>query len=69
MSSIMALLVLPRHWAHLAGVSGGEKLYSVAIIIIKIYPTLSTTIRGWDEMDCNRRFWMMCSIYGTHHQS
>ena len=54
----MARPALPRCWAHLAGVLGGVKLYSAAIIIIKIYPALSTAVGGQDGMDCNRRFWM-----------
>jgi hypothetical protein len=65
----MALRALPRCWAHLAGVSGGVKLYSGSIIIIKIYPALSTAIGGRDGMDCSRRLWMTCSINRTRHQS
>ena len=53
---------LPRCWAHLAGVSGGEKMHSWSIIIIKIYPALSIVIGGRDGMDCSRRLWMTCSI-------
>jgi hypothetical protein len=46
----MALRALPCHWAHLAGVSGGVNLYTVSIIIIKIYPALSAAVWGvgWD---------------------
>jgi hypothetical protein len=65
----MALWAFPRCWAHLAGVSGAEKMYSWSIIIIKIYPALSTVIGGRDGMDCSRRFWMMYSIKRKHHQS
>jgi len=53
----------------LAGFSGGVKLYSGFIIIIKIYPTLFATVGGRDGMDCTGRLWMTCSIYGTPHQS
>jgi hypothetical protein len=38
-------------WVHLAGVSGGVKLYSGFSIIIKIYPALSLAIGGRDGMD------------------
>ena len=65
----MALWALPRCWVHLAGVSGGEKIYLVSTIIMKIYPAVSLTIGGWDGMDGRRRIWMTCSIYRTHHQS
>jgi hypothetical protein len=65
----MALQALPRHWAHLAGVTGGVNLYTVSIIIIKIYPALSAAVGGRDGMDRSRRLWMTCSIYGTRHQS
>ena len=51
----MAIQVLPRCWAHLAGVSGGEKLYSAFILIINIYPALSTAVGGWEGMDWKRR--------------
>ena len=49
----MALWALPRCWAHLAGVSGRENLYSGSIIITKIYPALSTVIGGQDGVDCS----------------
>jgi len=65
----MALGALPRCWALLAGVSGGIKLYLGFIIIIKIYPTLSTAVGGQDGMDCSRCLWMTCSIIRTHHRS
>jgi len=65
----MALWVLPHCWAHLAGVSGGGKIYSWFMIVIKIYPALSTAIGGRDWMDCSRRLWMSSSIYITRHQS
>jgi len=51
----MALRALPHCWAHLAGVSGGVKLYSGSIIIIKIYPALTAAVGGRDGMDCRRR--------------
>jgi nitrate reductase NapE component len=65
----MALWALPHCWAHLVGVSGRKKIYSWSIIIIKIYPALSAAVGGQDGMDCSRRLWMTCSIYGTCHQS
>ena len=65
----MALQVLPRCWAHLAGVSSGVKLHLKSIIIIKIYPALSTSIGGWYGMDCSRQLWMTCFINRTRHQS
>ena len=65
----MSLQALPHCWARLAGFSGGVTLFSVSIVIIKIYPALSAAIGGWDGMDCSRRLWMMCSIIRTHHQS
>jgi len=48
----MALGALPRCWVLLAGVWGGEKLYLGFIIIIKIYPALSTVVggAGWDGL-------------------
>ena len=54
----MALWVLPHCWAHLAGVLGRVKLYSVSIIIIKIYPAFSAFVGGWGGMDGSRRLWM-----------
>jgi len=45
-------------WVQLAGVSGGEKLYSGSRIIIKIYPTLSLAIGGRDGMDGSGALWM-----------
>ena len=65
----MALRALPRCWAHLAGVSGGEKTYLGSIIITIIYPAVSLVIGGRDGMDCSRRLWMTCSINRTRHQS
>jgi hypothetical protein len=64
----MALRALPRCWARLVGFSGGVKLFSVSIVIIKIYPALSAAIGGRDGMDCSRRVWMTCSIIRTRHQ-
>ena len=65
----MALRVLPHCWAHLAGFSGGVKLFLAPIVIIKIYPALSTAIGGQDGMDCRRRLRMMHSINRICHQS
>ena len=65
----MALRALPRCWAHLAGVSGGEKTYLGSIIITIIYPAVSLVIGGRDGMDGRRRIWMTCSINRTRHQS
>ena len=65
----MALQALPHCWAHLAGVSGGEKTYLGSIIITIIYPAVSLVIGGRDGMDGRRRIWMTCSIYRTRHQS
>ena len=48
----------PRCWAHLAGISGGEKLYMDSDILIKIYPALSAAIWGRDGMDGSRVHWM-----------
>jgi len=48
----MTLRVLPHCWAHLAGVLGGVKLYSVPIIIIKYllpFPLLLGGGMGWME--------------------
>ena len=65
----MALQVLPHCWVHLAGVSGGVKLYLESIIIINIYPTLSTAVGRWEGMDCNWCLRIMCSINRIPHQS
>jgi len=65
----MALPALPHGWAHLAGVLSGIKLYSVPIIIIKIYPTLSAAVGGQDGMDGSSCIWMMCSINRIRNQS
>ena len=65
----MALQALPHCWERLVGFSGGVTLFSVSIVIIKIYPTLSAAIGGQDGMDCSRRLWMTCSIIRTCHQS
>ena len=65
----MAPRALAHCWAHLVGVLGGVKLYSGYIIIVKIYPALSTAVGGWDRMDCRRPLWMTLFIYRTHHQS
>jgi hypothetical protein len=65
----MALWTLPRCWAHLAGVSGGVKIYLGSSIIMKIYPAVSLVIGGRDGMDGRRRIWMTCSINRTRHQS
>ena len=54
---------------HLAGVSGGEKIYSGSSIIIKIYPALSLAIGGRDGVDGSGGHWMTSSNYRTHHQS
>ena len=56
-------------WVHLAGVSGGEKMYSGSRIIIKIYPALSPAIEVRDGMDGGGGHWMTHSNYRTHHQS
>ena len=61
MSSIMALWVLPHCWAHLVEVSGGEKMYSWSIIIIKIYSALSVIIGGQDGVDGGGVHWMTLS--------
>jgi hypothetical protein len=55
----MALWVPPHCWVHLVGVSGGVKMLLGSSIIIKIYPTLSTTTGGQDGINCSRRLWMM----------
>ena len=65
----MALPALPHGWAHLAGVSGGEKIYSWSIIIIKIYPALPATVGGQNGMDGSSCIWMTCSINRIRHQS
>ena len=46
---------------HLAGVSGGEKIYSGSSIIIKIYPALSLAIGGRDGVDGGGGHWMTSS--------
>jgi len=46
---------------HLAGVSGGEKIYSGSSIIIKIYPALSLAIGGRDGVDGSGGHWMTSS--------
>jgi len=56
-------------WAQLAGVSGGEILYSGFRIIIKFYLALSLAIGGQDGMDGGGGHWMTCSINRTCHQS
>ena len=48
----------PHYWVHLAWVSDGEKMYLGPSILIKIYPTLSATIRGQDWVDACRAYWM-----------
>jgi len=53
----------------LAGVSGGENLYSGSSIIIIIYPALSLATGVRDGMDGGGALWMMCSNYRTHHQT
>ena len=53
---------------HLAGVSGGEKIYLGSSIIIIIYPTLSLIIGGQDGMDGGGAHWMTHSNYSKHHQ-
>ena len=62
----MALRALPRCWVHLAGVSGGEKIYLGSIIILEIYPALSLAIGGRDGMDAGGAHWMTCAIFSTH---
>ena len=53
------MLGLPPHcWAHLVGILNGEKKYLGSTVLIKIYPALSPTIRGWDGMDVSRCIWM-----------
>jgi len=64
----LMLRALIHCWAHLAGVSGGGKMYSGSRIIIKIYPALSLAIVGWGRVDGGRRHWMTHSNYRTHHQ-
>jgi len=54
---------------HLAGVSGGKKIYLGSSIIMEIYPAASLIIGGRDGMDGRRRIWMTCSINKTRHQS
>ena len=54
---------------HLAGVSGGENLYSGSRIIIIIYPALSPAIGGRDGVDGGGGHWMTHSNYRTRHQS
>jgi hypothetical protein len=50
------MLGLPPHcWAP---VSGGVEMYSGSSIIIKIYPALSTAIRGRDGVDVSKCIWM-----------
>jgi hypothetical protein len=56
-------------WVQLAGVSGGEKMYSGSSIIIKIYPALSLAIGGRDGMDGGGGHWMTHSNYRTRHQT
>ena len=65
----MALRVLPCCWVHLAGVSGGEKIYLGSSILMKIYPALSLVMGGQDGVDGGGAHWMTCSIIRTHHQS
>jgi hypothetical protein len=60
---------LPRCWAHLAGVSGREKMYLGCSIIIKIYHALSLAIGGRDRVDGSGGHWMTHSNYRTRHQS
>ena len=45
-------------WVQLAGVSGGENLYSGSSIIIKNYPALSLAIGGRDGVDGSGALWM-----------
>ena len=54
----LMLRALIHCWVHLAGVSGGEKMYSGSRIIIKIYPALSLAIAGWGGVDGGGRHWM-----------
>ena len=54
------MLWAPTHfWLHLVGVLGEEKIYLGSSIIMKIYPTVSLVIRGWDGVDGGRPQWMM----------
>ena len=48
----------PHCWAHLAGISGGVKIYLGPSILIKIIPPLSAAIGGQDGMDGSRAYWM-----------
>jgi len=50
--------LLPQHWGHLAGISGGEKIYLGSRIVIKNYPAHSAAIGGRDGMDGGKANWM-----------
>src|SRR6266446_550487 len=61
----------PCCWGHLAGVLDGEKIYLGSTVLIKIYPALSPTIRGWDGVDVSRSIWMRLIatfLIGKHQQ-
>jgi len=62
------MLGWPHHWAQLAGILGGEKIYLGSGIIVIKYPALSAAIRGRDWMDGGRAFWMMFH-FGKCHQN
>jgi len=44
-------------------------MYLESITLLIAYSTINLAIGEWDGVDCSRRLWMMCSIYGTRHQS
>ena len=44
-------------------------MYLESITLLIAYSTINLAIGERDGVDCSRRLWMTCSIYGTRHQS
>ena len=55
----------PHCWAHLAGISGGVKIYLGPSILIKIIPPLSAAIGGQDGMDGSKGILDDASFLGS----
>ena len=57
----------PCSWAHLGGISGGEKIYLGSSKIIIDYSTLSAVIGGRDGMDGGRAHWITLPFWEVHY--
>ena len=53
-------------WGHLAGISGGEKIYLGIIVITINFAALCAAIGGQDGVDGNGGHWMSFSINRIH---